>query len=296
MKKIGLAIVVLFCLFGLTAGAVFAKDYPKAQGYVSDFASLLSAQGKQQLESQLATLEKDTTVQIAVVTINSLEGNTIEGYASELFQAWGIGQKGKDNGVLFITSKEDRKVRIEVGYGLEPVITDGRAGRILDQNVLPEYKKENYEKGIIAGVNAIEIYARDGTPPAPLEENPLSQTGDWFFPVLIVITIIGMYLTGFMARSNNIWLGSIFGVLAGIALGLTIGGIAAIIIGAVISGGFGALFDFILSKTYKAVKSSGRSTSWFNTWGGFHGGGGGGGGFGGFGGGMSGGGGASRGW
>jgi uncharacterized protein len=102
-----------------------------------------------------------------------------------------------------------------------------------------------------------------------------------------------MYLAGFMARSKSIWLGAIFGGLSGVVLGLATGGLAALIISAIISTGFGAGFDFILSRNYRVRKSTGSSTSWSRTWGGF---GGSSGGFGGFGGGMSGGGGASRGW
>ena len=295
MKRSGLTIFLLLSLFFLASGVAFAQTFPDPQGYVNDFAGLLSAQGKEQIEGQLSQLEKDTTAQVAVVTVKSLEGSTIEDYASRLFEKWGIGKKGKDNGVLFIVASDDRKVRIEVGYGLEPVLTDSRAGRILDNDVVPFLKKNDYEKGIIAGVNAIETYVRDGTPPGPLEENPVKNKIGGLFPVITIISIVGMYLLGFMARSKDIWLGTIFGAIAGIVLGLALGGLIAVIILAILSSGFGGGLDYLLSKNYKSQKSTGNSTSWHRTWGGF-GGGSGGGGFGGFGGGMSGGGGGSRGF
>ncbi len=295
MKRFAFTGILLLSLLLLATGAVFAQTFPDPQGYVNDFASLLSAQGRQQLEDQLSRLEQETTIEISVVTVNSLEGTTVEDYASRLFEKWGIGKKGKDNGVLLLVAKEERKVRIEVGYGLEAVLTDSRAGRILDNDVVPQFKQENYEKGITAGIAAIEKYVRDGTPPQPLEENPVSDTFESVFSLLVFISVIGMYLTGFMARSKSVWLGSIFGGIAGIVLGLTIGGLVPLIVSIIVAGGFGAGLDFVLSRNYSNRKASGSPTSWHKTWGGFSGGGSSGG-FGGFGGGMSGGGGGSRGF
>ncbi|OGO17872.1 MAG: hypothetical protein A2Z02_01275 [Chloroflexi bacterium RBG_16_48_7] len=299
MKKAILALALALLILPFATGIALAVTYPDYQGYVNDFAGLLPADNRTQLETQLARLDKDTTVQIAVVTINSLEGNTVEEYAVALFEKWKIGQKGKDNGILLLVAKEDRKLRIEVGYGLEAIITDGRAGRIRDNDILPYFKKDDYTQGIVRGVNALESYVRDGNPPGTLEENPVKDTFEPFFPAIIIISVIGMYLMGFMSRSKNVWLGAIFGGIAGVVLGFIIGGIAAIIIMAIISGGFGAGLDFALSRAYQFNKKSGRDTTWNKTWGGFGGwgsGGGGGGGFGGFGGGSSGGGGASGGW
>jgi uncharacterized protein len=233
-----------------------------------------------------------------VVTVKSLEGDSVDDYAVRLFEKWKIGKKDKDNGVLFLVALDDRKMRIEVGYGLEPLITDGRAGRIRDNDVIPRFKDNDYEGGITAGVASIEKYIRDGTPPAPLEENPVkSALGDWI-NVLFFLTIITVYLSGFLARSKSIWMGGIWGAIAGVIIGLSIGGIAALIAGPLIFAGLGLLTDLILSRNYQKLQASGKSTDWHKTGGGFWGGGGGGGGggFGGFGGGGSGGGGASGGW
>jgi uncharacterized protein len=267
-------------------------------GYVNDSAGLLSIQGKAELESKLAQLEKDTTAQVFVATVKSLEGESVDEYAVGLFEKWKIGQKDKNNGVLFLIALDDRKMRIEVGYGLEPLITDGRAGRIRDDDVTPKFKQNDYEGGITAGVASIEKYIRDGTPPAPLEENPVkSAFGDWV-GVLFFMTIITVYLSGFMARSKNIWMGGIWGAIAGAIIGLAIGGVAAIIVALLIFMLLGLLTDSILSKNYQKLVESGKATDWHKSGGGFWGGGGGGGGggFGGGGGGSSGGGGASGGW
>lgn len=295
-----LALALLCAVFLLPLGttAVKAQNFPDYQGFVNDYANLLSMQGKAQLEAQLAQLEKDTTAEVAVVTVKSLEGDYIEDYAVKLFEKWKIGKKDKNNGVLFLVALDDRKMRIEVGYGLEPVITDGRAGRIRDEDVIPRFKQNDYEGGIIAGVSSIEKYIRNGTPPAPLEENPVKNVFGDFATVFFILSIITVYLSGFMARSNNIWLGGIWGAIAGGVMGLAIGGIAAFIMMPLIFTGLGLGTDYLLSKSYQKQVASGKSTKWHQTWGGFggFGGGGGGGGFGGFGGGMSGGGGASGGW
>ena len=98
MKRLGLGIILLLSLLILaTGGAALAQTFPNPQGYVNDFAELLSAEGKTQLESQLSLLEQDTTAQVTVVTIKSLEGGTIEDYASRLFERWGIGKKVSKN-------------------------------------------------------------------------------------------------------------------------------------------------------------------------------------------------------
>ena len=294
-------ITVIFSLFTATAN-ISAQDFPDYQGYVNDFAGLLSADAKSQLEARLSQLEKDTTAQVAIVTIKSLEGDSIEDYAYKLFEKWGIGQKDKNNGVLFLVAIDDREMRIEVGYGLEPIITDGRAGRIRDNDVVPKFKNYDYEGGIVDGAAAIEKYIREGTPPAPLEDNPVKSLFGDFIIVFFVLTFITIYISGFMARSKSVWLGGIWGAIAGVIMGLAIGGIAALIISAIFFAGLGLGTDALLSRNYQARKATGKSTDWKGSGGGFWGGGFGGGssssggGFGGFGGGMSGGGGASGGW
>jgi uncharacterized protein len=296
MKRLlpGLLLAVVAAL--ACALPLLAAGFPNPQGYVSDFAGLLKPSSHASLEADLAGLEKDTQAEVAVVTIVSLDGDSIEDYAVRLFEAWGIGKKGQDNGVLFIMSLTDRKVRIEVGYGLEGILTDGRCGRILDGEVLPAFKEGDYETGLLNGAAAIEKYIRDGTPPAPLEDNPFRTLLGDNTALLAGLGMITIYLMGFMARSKSIWLGAVWGVIVGIVLGLKLGSLPATFVLALIFGILGALLDWILSRNYKQRVSSGMPTGWFVSSGGFSGGGGRGGSFGGFGGGRSGGGGASRGW
>ena len=121
---------LLFC-----AGSAIAVDFGalKPQGYVSDFAGVIDAGAKAQLERYCGVVEKSTGAQIALVTITTLEGEPVEDVANTLFRKWGIGQKGKNEGVLLLLVTQDHRSRLEVGYGLEPIMPDGFAGGLLRQ-------------------------------------------------------------------------------------------------------------------------------------------------------------------
>jgi len=298
LKKTFTGITIALAAVLLISSAAAGQTFPKPQGFVNDFAGMMSPGVKAQLEDELVNFEKETSAEVVVATVNGLEGYTVEDYAARLFEAWGIGKKTKDNGVLLLVAKEERKVRIEVGYGLEPVITDGRAGGILDDVVVPEFKEDNYEKGIIDGVIAIEGYIRVGTPPEPLSENPVNDILGDHFVVLVILGMITMYLIGFMARTKSIWLGAVWGITIGIVLGLSWGSLLMTVLMPFGTGGLGLGLDYLLSRNYKKRKEKGLSTGWFSSGGGFRGGGSSSGSShsGGFGGGSSGGGGASRGW
>lgn len=122
----------------------------KPLGYVTDEANVLSAESRQKIESLLGRFESAGAIQIAVVTVPSLDGDSVDAVAAKLFQKWGIGQKGSDNGVLFLIAPNERRMRIEVGYGLEGDLPDALSGRILDQ-VVPRFKAGDMEGGIWTG-------------------------------------------------------------------------------------------------------------------------------------------------
>jgi uncharacterized protein len=290
-------ISLVLILFGLAGSFVQAQDYPQPVGYVNDFANLLSADARSRLETRLTTLEKDTSAEVTFVCVETIGNSTLEEYAAGLFQDWGIGKKGKDNGVLFLVSLAEGDVRIEVGYGLESIITDGRAGRILDNEVVSYFKQKDFDQGVEKGLIAIEGYIRDGTPPPVVEENPVQSALAHFnlpFPLLIGLGIITIYMLGFMARTKSIWLGGVWGFILGLILGFGFGSLVFLITLPLGLGLLGTGLDAILSSNYKGRQSGGMPTGWFSSGGGFKGPGGGFGGFGGFGGGGSGGGGASR--
>jgi uncharacterized protein len=144
------------------AHASLAANYPKPEGWVSDYAGILDPDAEQRISSVIYELEQKTSAEIAVVTVKDLGNEAIESLSVKLFEEWGIGKKGKDNGVLIITAVKNRKVRIEVGYGLEGVLPDGLVGEILDTYVLPSFKKGDYGQGLTLAVFSVaSIIARD---------------------------------------------------------------------------------------------------------------------------------------
>ena len=144
--------LILFLSFNSTSFAIVAQT---TDFYVNDSANIIDENNEEYIISTNKELYNKTGAQIVVVSVNNLEGKSIEDYATELFRSYGIGDKNKNNGVLFIVSIEERKTRIEVGYGLEGCITDGKSGRILDNYVIPYFKIDNWNEGIINGYNAI---------------------------------------------------------------------------------------------------------------------------------------------
>lgn len=146
-----LSLLILVIATSATAKAT----YPKPQGHVNDFAGVMSADTRSTLENIATGLTAKTGAEVAVVTLPSLNEEPIENVAVDLFQEWGIGQKGKDNGLLFLIAPNDRKMRIEVGYGLEPILPDALTGRILDNYVVPEFKKGDLNTGIRQGTVAL---------------------------------------------------------------------------------------------------------------------------------------------
>ncbi len=145
----------LSALILLFAANVFATDIPKPVGYVNDFAHVLKQDTKTKLNRLLVELKQKTGVEFAVVTIKSTNGEDIFDYSMKLFEEWGIGEKGKDNGILFLIDVGDKKLRINTGYGMEGILPDGLLGRIRDRYVIPYFKKGNYDAGITNGVMAI---------------------------------------------------------------------------------------------------------------------------------------------
>ena len=129
--------------------------------WVSDVAGALRADTVARLNNTIAAFERATGIEIAVVVMRSLDGSSIEEAAARLFAMWGIGKKDRDNGLLFLWSTGDRRVRVEVGYGLEGVLPDGKAGAILDADVIPRFKSGEFDEGVVAGVDALLAAARN---------------------------------------------------------------------------------------------------------------------------------------
>ncbi len=157
MKKFVIPFLIIFTLFFPIAGAV---DYPQLKGYVTDNANIIDSVYEEKITQLIQKIEKETTVEIAVVTIESLEGESKEMYAVKLFEQAGIGKKGKDNGLLILVAKKEREYRFEVGYGLESVITDSMKVNIGDRIIVPSFRNGEYGRGIYESILAIEEVVR----------------------------------------------------------------------------------------------------------------------------------------
>ncbi|HET6388972.1 TPM domain-containing protein [Hyphomicrobium sp.] len=150
-------LVLLMAILPALFAPAFAQPvYPELTGRVTDEAGLLTPQDKAEIEQALADLEQTSTDQLAVVTVKSLQGYPIEDYGVGLGRKWGIGQKGKDNGVLLIVAPNDRKVRIEVGRRLEPFMTDTMSALIIQNAILPKFRRGDFADGIKDGIRDIK--------------------------------------------------------------------------------------------------------------------------------------------
>jgi len=277
---------------------------------VNDYAGLLSPAEKTAIEARCKQLRDKTGAQLAVVTLGSLDGGDIDDFANKLFAQWGIGQKGKDNGLLLIVSMAERKYRLEVGYGLEPIIPDILASRVLRDKLRPRFREQHYAAGLTDAVNTIAELVEKGEPAdreALAAENPNELMVILLF--LSCFVLFGSLIAGIGWGTRTAQIG-LFG-LAFAGIPLLIGIAAASPIAPLVQIPLAIVSLFV--GRYLGLNSGnitgpgssrrrGRSTDW--TWGSFPTGGSSwssGGGFsssswGGFGGGSSGGGGASGGW
>ncbi len=158
MKKL---FFLMACAFFLVR-PVSAEVIPKPEGWINDYAHVISAEYQKKLEALISELESKTSAEIAVVTVKSIAPHDEVGYARLLFDNWKIGKKGRDNGVLVFLAVDERRWRIETGYGVEGILTDGRCGEIGRNVMVPIFKQGNYGEGLYSGVAAIaSLIARD---------------------------------------------------------------------------------------------------------------------------------------
>jgi uncharacterized protein len=179
-------------------------SYPTYNGFINDYTNTLTEEWKVKTEQLTANVKEGTSCEIAVAVIDNLNGISIEEYAVELFNKWGVGKKDKDNGVLLLVVMADHKLRIEVGYGLEGIITDLEAKEIIDNVIVPRFKENNYNSGIYNGVIAIanKIYEEEGKAAAAYSDTVESTPKKSFseskaFPVVIIlITLLPWFIIG----------------------------------------------------------------------------------------------------
>lgn len=292
-------------LFALLASVLFlvtplnthaANLLPNPTGYVNDYAGVLTTTEKQDLEKNLAAYKNASTNEIVVVLVKELQGLEVQEYAVRLFEQWRIGDQEKDNGLLLLVAVDERKLWIEIGYGLEGEITDGQSGTIYRNTLTPSFREGDYYGGIRSALAQIqqEISGEITLPDSSNAENENKNWGTIGFAGMVILFQLLAGVGRWLARSKSIWHGGIIGGIGGIIVGFIIPSLLGGLAMALVLGGIGIFLDWVLSRSYKPGK---HSNHWFYSGGGWGGGSSSsGGGFGGFGGGSSGGGGAGGSW
>ena len=152
---LGVALFLVMLLVVLPFGNLMAIPVPALSGRVNDYGAMISAQAGADIEAKLQQLETTESTQIVILTVPSLQGDPIEDFSIRVAEAWKIGHKGSDNGVLLIVSRDDHKVRLEVGYGLEGKLTDLLSGRIIRDEISPLFKAGQFDAGFTRGVDVL---------------------------------------------------------------------------------------------------------------------------------------------
>jgi uncharacterized protein len=223
LRALGVLCLVL-CVIAVTRAEDIKQIHPA--GYVTDLAGIIQPQAKAQLEAMATELEQKTGAQMAIVTVKSLDGNEIQPYANDLFKQLGVGQKKQDNGVLLLVAPNERKYWTEVGYGLEPIINDARAGdagRLLP----PYFRKGDYSGGIVAAASRLAKYIADDKGvtltglPKVRQAPPSNDDGGsiWVWIVLGIILLVVFSGRGGSSRGGGMgsgwWVGPVIGTMAG---------------------------------------------------------------------------------
>ena len=262
-----LAILVVVAL-GLLAAGVTAQELPRPVGKVNDFAGLLKPDQRQSLETLLDDLERETTAEVAVVTIRTLGGVSVEEYANRLFNAWGIGKKGQDNGVLILVASRDREMRIEVGYGVEGILPDGLAGEVIRETFTPRFRDNQYAEGLLEGTaRVVDIVRRNERPTAEqlaaIEAAAHEASTSWGVAAVLSIFVgVGAFTMGTAAGAKAAWQ-MLFGLsFTGMALFLGLRGAprAGVVLLVLLAAGVATL-GFVLGRRpswRKSIRGTGK--------------------------------------
>jgi len=291
------ALFLLTTAFLLAATAARALDVPPLRGRVNDLAGLLPPDRAAGLEQKLAAFERESSHQLVLLTVPSLDGEPIEDFSMRVSEAWKPGHKGLDNGILVVIAPRDRQARVEVGYGLEGVVPDAVANRVLQQRMFPLFREGRMADGVEAGLDALMSAARGEQIPAERRpDEPQGRRGERDpFSILLFAVVLGALAGAPFRRGRLRPLGALVG--GGIAGGLAwliLSSIGLSAVAALLGGVFGFLGPGAGGGLPRNRYGYGRGGFGSGGWGGGFGGGDGGGGFSGGGGGFGGGGASGR--
>jgi uncharacterized protein len=202
--------LLTFLLLSIAAALAYGLEVPPLRGRINDYAGVMSQDQARTLESQLAQFEQETGHQIAVLTIPTLDGEDIEGFSIRVAENWKIGKKDFDNGVILLVAVKDRKLRLEVGYGLEGVLPDAIADRIIRDYIVPRFRAQDYAGGVIAGIDAVQkVIKQEPLPQSARKPNKAPESGFnslAMFAIAFVIFALMAFSSGRRSR-NQMWSG-----------------------------------------------------------------------------------------
>lgn len=215
----------LTLLLAAVAAASHAVDWKalRPEGYVSDFAGVVSPPIKTQLEIYCAVVEQSTGVQIALVTVPSLEGEPVEDVANAIFRGWGVGKKGKDEGVMLLLAVGERRSKLEVGYGLEPILTDGSMGGLLRQ-MAPALREQRYGEAMMGAAETIGQTVADAKHVTLSARLPRRSRPSPVSSIPWPLVIGGVFLLSSLLRRGGGY-GSGYSGMGGLLPGLILGGL-----------------------------------------------------------------------
>jgi uncharacterized protein len=193
----------------LLAGLSIAAEVPALRGRVNDYAGVIGQEQARALETRLAQFEQETGHQVAVLTIPTLDGEDIEGFSIRVAESWKIGKKGFDNGVILVVAVQDRRLRLEVGYGLEGVLPDALAKQIISDYIVPRFRAQDFAGGILAGTDAVlRVIKNEPLPEAQrkrekTQESPINP----LLMFLITLAVFGIMASASRSgrRRNSMW-------------------------------------------------------------------------------------------
>jgi uncharacterized protein len=201
---------VLLCIAVLLPWAAAALEVPALKGRVNDYGGMLPPEAERRLETLLKELEEKDSTQVAVLTVPSLDGDSLEDFSMRVAERWKIGRKGLDNGALLVIARDDRKVRIEVGYGLEGRLTDLTAGRIIRDRIVPEFRAGRFDQGVLNGVVALtEVVRGEFKAPAQPPTGPAASGVEDLMPFVLVFIFL-VFMLGRVSRPLGTAAGGLF--------------------------------------------------------------------------------------
>jgi uncharacterized protein len=264
-----IVVFLAFCLVALWAACTHALEVPALKGRVNDYAGMMSAAVRAQLEKELQDFERSDSTQIAILTIDSLEGESLEEFSIKVAETWKIGQKGKDNGAILLVAKRDRKTRIEVGRGLEGKLTDLTAGRIVQLVINPQFKRGDFDGGFSSGIRAM-IDATRGEFKADAARSRAGKRGG--LGSALPFLIFGAIFLLVLGRISRV-LGGGAGLVGFSAMGFLLGfSLVTVVLLGVLGLVLGIFLPFLFGGAFRGGGGSGPGGYW--TGGGFSGGGG----------------------